>query len=114
MIARKFNKGVWLYTKDDALYKGEVSLGMLVRCNAQDFNDYEYKQVLDYIADEINSCKTLRRKLDYYSLFNELYYRSSSSSLKYKSDLVATYQRKACNAIENFIRDNDVSFMEVQ
>ena len=113
MINRYFDRGVWMYKKDDALYKGEQTLGMLVRNNAQDFNDKEYEQVLGYIKDEINSCKTLRRKLDYYGLFNELYYRSSSSSLNWKSNLVATYQREACNVIERFIKD-DASFMEVQ
>lgn len=111
MIERKFNNGVWLYTKDDALYKGEVSLGMLVRGNAQEFNETEFKQICNYIKEEIETCKTLRRKLEYYGLFNELYYRSSSSSLKYKSDLVATYQREACCSIEQFIKNDTASLM---
>lgn len=104
MIERKFYNGVWLYDKDDAVLKHDLSLRMLILGNAQDFTDNEYKQVLNYIKEEIEASKTLRRKLDYYSLFNEMYYRASSSNIGFKSDWTITYSREACIAIQEFIK----------
>ena len=83
-IIRTKENEVYLYelqhTED--MVSGKMSLQLLIRCHAKDFDENDIEQVIKFIHDEIFECsRGMKHKLECYGLYDALYYGCGYSDM---------------------------------
>ena len=84
IITRTKEGSIYLYEikNDNGSTTGKMSLNLLVRCHAKDFNYDDIKQVASFIHDEIFELKRgVKHKLEMYGLYDALYYGHAFSDM---------------------------------
>ena len=86
-----------LQYKED-MVSGKMSLNLLIRCHAKDFDEDNIEQAIKFIHDEIFECnRGMKHKLEMYALYDVLYYGSAygeASVLEKISKLVLKEQQE--------------------